>query len=73
MSMLRSVQQNMPNMPNEYNYKMPMVASQSKIVPSNAGVPYKGPQPRKFIVNHPNQLQMVSEIQQRNNGMVQNR
>lgn len=31
MSMLRSVQQNMPNMPSEYNYKIPAISSQSKI------------------------------------------
>lgn len=29
--MLRSVQQNMPNMPSEYNYKIPAIQSQTKI------------------------------------------
>jgi len=56
--MLRSVQQNMPN---EYNYKIPAVASQSKIISmgsqgaggsqgsSSIGAAYRGNN-RKFVM-----------------------
>jgi len=59
----------MPNMPNEYNYKIPSVQSQSKIIsgPSN----YYKNNNKKFIVNHPNQMQMVQELQNRTNVMAQ--
>lgn len=71
MSMLRSVQQNMPNMPNEYNYKIPAVASQSKIISggqgSNAG--YRG-NAKKFVMNNPNQMQMVAEIHRNGPGSI---
>jgi hypothetical protein len=62
MSMLRSVQQNMPN---EYNYKIPAVASQSKIMSnqvhgtggsqgsSSIGAAYRG-NARKFVMQNPN-------------------
>lgn len=53
MSMLRSVQQNMPNMPNEYNYKISAVASQSKIINSgttNINNGYRGN--RKFVLGN---------------------
>ena len=57
MSMLRSVQQNMPMMPNEYNYKIPAVSSQSKIIStsSSGGMAsvYRA-NPRKFVGNHGN-------------------
>lgn len=63
MSMLRSVQQNMPNMPNEYNYKIPAAASQSKIISGGQSnsVGYRG-NTRKFVMQNPHQMQMVAEL-----------
>lgn len=56
----------MPNQ--EYNYKIPAVASQSKIISGGSGggmgAVYRG-NAKKFVMNNQNQMHIVSEINSR--------